>query len=37
MVSEWGGRVPFEFNTISICDGITQGHTGMCLYYLVES
>lgn len=23
-----GGR-PFEFNTISICDGITQGHSGM--------
>ncbi len=23
-----GGR-PFEFNTISICDGITQGHAGM--------
>lgn len=24
------GGVPCEFNTISICDGITQGHTGMC-------
>lgn len=24
------GGVPFEFNTISICDGITQGHKGMC-------
>jgi len=24
------GGVPFEFNTISICDGITQGHVGMC-------
>jgi dihydroxy-acid dehydratase len=24
------GGVPFEFNTISICDGITQGHAGMC-------
>ncbi len=24
------GGVPFEFNTISICDGITQGHIGMC-------
>lgn len=23
-----GGR-PFEFNTIAICDGITQGHSGM--------
>ena len=23
------GGIPFEFNTISICDGITQGHTGM--------
>jgi len=23
------GGVPFEFNTISICDGITQGHLGM--------
>lgn len=23
-----GGR-PFEFNTISLCDGITQGHAGM--------
>ena len=24
-----GGR-PFEFNTIAICDGMTQGHSGMC-------
>ena len=24
------GGVPFEFNTISICDGVTQGHIGMC-------
>jgi len=24
------GGIPFEFNTISICDGITQGHIGMC-------
>jgi dihydroxy-acid dehydratase len=24
------GGVPFEFNTISLCDGITLGHTGMC-------
>ena len=24
------GGVPFEFNTISICDGIAQGHLGMC-------
>ncbi len=24
------GGVPFEFNTISLCDGITQGHEGMC-------
>jgi dihydroxy-acid dehydratase len=24
------GGVPFEFNTISLCDGITQGHLGMC-------
>ncbi len=23
------GGVPFEFNTIAICDGITQGHLGM--------
>jgi dihydroxy-acid dehydratase len=23
------GGIPFEFNTISICDGITQGHEGM--------
>lgn len=25
-----GGGVPFEINTISICDGFTQGHVGMC-------
>jgi dihydroxy-acid dehydratase len=24
------GGVPFEFNTIALCDGITQGHSGMC-------
>ena len=24
------GGVPFEFNTIAICDGFTQGHEGMC-------
>jgi dihydroxy-acid dehydratase len=24
------GGVPFEFNTIAICDGLTQGHSGMC-------
>lgn len=24
------GGTPFEFNTIAICDGITQGHAGMC-------
>ncbi|MDR3562781.1 MAG: dihydroxy-acid dehydratase [Negativicutes bacterium] len=24
------GGVPFEVNTISICDGFTQGHSGMC-------
>ena len=24
-----GGGVPFEFNTIGICDGITMGHEGM--------
>ncbi len=24
------GGVPLEFNTISICDGIAQGHIGMC-------
>lgn len=24
------GGVPFEFNVISICDGMTQGHAGMC-------
>lgn len=29
-----GGR-PFEFNTISICDGITTGHDGM--YYVLPS
>ncbi|MEW6671990.1 MAG: dihydroxy-acid dehydratase [Thermodesulfobacteriota bacterium] len=23
------GALPFEFNTISICDGLTQGHVGM--------
>ncbi len=23
------GGIPFEFNTIAICDGITQGHVGM--------
>jgi dihydroxy-acid dehydratase len=23
------GGVPFEFNTIAICDGVTQGHLGM--------
>ena len=23
------GGVPFEFNTIAICDGIAMGHTGM--------
>jgi dihydroxy-acid dehydratase len=23
------GGIPFEFNTIAICDGITQGHLGM--------
>ncbi len=27
-VHEAGG-IPFEFNTIAICDGITQGHLGM--------
>jgi len=27
-VSQAGG-VPFEFNTIAICDGITQGHIGL--------
>jgi dihydroxy-acid dehydratase len=27
-VREAGG-VPFEFNTIAVCDGITMGHTGM--------
>jgi len=25
-----GGGLPFEFNTIAICDGFTQGHSGMC-------
>ena len=29
------GGVPFEFNTISICDGITQGHLGM--FYVLPS
>jgi len=24
------GGIPFEVNTISICDGFTQGHEGMC-------
>ena len=24
------GGQPFEFNTIALCDGITQGHKGMC-------
>ncbi|MEG0752564.1 MAG: dihydroxy-acid dehydratase, partial [Angelakisella sp.] len=24
------GGVPFEVNTISICDGFAQGHVGMC-------
>lgn len=24
------GGQPFEFNTISLCDGLTQGHAGMC-------
>jgi len=24
------GGTPFEFNTIALCDGITQGHSGMC-------
>lgn len=24
------GGIPFEINTISICDGFTQGHVGMC-------
>ncbi len=28
-VREAGG-IPFEVNTISICDGFTQGHVGMC-------
>lgn len=26
---QMAGGTPFEFNTISICDGITQGHIGM--------
>ncbi|MCG8482842.1 MAG: dihydroxy-acid dehydratase [Clostridia bacterium] len=25
-----GGGIPFEVNTISICDGFAQGHDGMC-------
>lgn len=25
-----GGGVPFEFNTIAICDGVAVGHQGMC-------
>ena len=25
------GGVPFEFNTIAICDGLAQGHSGMYL------
>ena len=24
------GGQPFEFNTIALCDGLTQGHPGMC-------
>ncbi len=24
------GATPFEFNTIAICDGLAQGHIGMC-------
>ena len=24
------GGQPFEFNTIALCDGITEGHSGMC-------
>lgn len=24
------GGVPFEFNTIAVCDGLAQGHVGMC-------
>jgi len=24
------GGVPFEFHTIALCDGLTQGHSGMC-------
>lgn len=24
------GGIPFEVNTISLCDGLTQGHFGMC-------
>lgn len=26
----FAGGVPFEFNTIAICDGFAQGHEGMC-------
>ena len=33
-VREAGG-VPFEFNTIAICDGIAMGHTGM-KYTLIQ-
>ncbi len=29
------GGVPFEFNTIAICDGLAQGHSGM--YYSLPS
>jgi len=29
------GGIPFEFNTIGVCDGIAQGHTGM--YYSLPS
>lgn len=25
-----GGGIPFEVNTISLCDGFAQGHVGMC-------
>ena len=25
-----GGGQPFEFNTIALCDGLAQGHSGMC-------
>ena len=24
------GGQPFEFNTVALCDGLAQGHTGMC-------